>query len=333
MKISISKSLTYLALFCSIFYLQGCGDSNVEAVKGGVLFHYPDAKIGPVFEANFTNTRWTSSNKNGRNCVTFTGKISKATHEKMAKLINPKDRNLDIILTQVAPELYKNREEEVSKKFKGEIESLQKQYAESESLSEEMFHQSSELSGEKGDIERNISDKARTIEYLETQVKETKEKLDKRRIDFQRYKNTRDESYMMGYVKNAEEEHKKAVDSLKTKQEDMLKLQNSYKAWQNSEKAIKLKELSKKMEDLKSKQSSIEKKLIKLSYGQKDEIEKMKESLRAEIIGKYFWTEGDPVEIEFVVHPEANIEIKEMKGNSWNKFRLSMSDILGGIYK
>jgi len=333
MKISISKSLTYLALFCSIFYLQGCGDSNVEAVKGGVLFHYQDAKIGPVFEANFTNIRWSSSNKNGRNCVTFTGKISKATHEKMAKLINPKDRNLDIILTQVAPDLYKNREEEVSKKIQSDIDSLSKQHTELESLLEETVSQEGSLNSEKSDFERKLSEREDTTQYRESEIKRTKEKFEKRKIDFQRYKNTNDEAYMKEYLDNAEAEYKNELARMEITKGKNAQFQKEYEKWKSQDNESKIEGLRKKIEELRGKKLAIFEKILKLNSDKTDEIEKMKESLRGEIIGKYFWTEGDPVEIEFVVHPEANIEIKEMKGNSWNKFRLSMSDILDGIYK
>ena len=252
MKISISKSLTYLALFCSIFYLQGCGDSNVEAVKGGVLFHYQDAKIGPVFEANFTNIRWSSSNKNGRNCVTFTGKITKATHEKMANLLDIKNSNHDFVFMKLFPDLYKNANEKLDKQFQGEADSLKKQSDELDELILKFRNQKSKLEEEE-QTQKN-----------EIQIEELEKKIAIARND----------------------------------------------TWM---------ELNNKTVNLRERQ---EKERAKL-YG----------AIRSEIIGKYFWTEGDPVEIEFVVHPEANIEIKEMKGDSWNKFRLSMSDILDGIYK
>ena len=252
MKISISKSLTCLALLCSIFYMQGCGDSNVNTVKKAVLQSYPDAQIGPVFKANFTNIRWTSSNKNGKNCVTFTGKISKATHEKWTKLFDCKDQNLDCIFRRVFPDLYKDANEKLDKQFKGETDSLEKQSDELDELIAKLRNQKSKLEEEDQNQKNKI------------QIEELWKKIT-------------------------------------TAQNDTWTVLNN--------------------------------KTLNLRERQEKERIKIYESLRSKIIGKYLWAEGDPVEIEFVVHPEGNIEIKEMKGNSWSKFSLSMSDILDGIYK
>ncbi len=252
MKISISKSLTCLALFCSVLYLQGCGDSNVEAVKNGVLYEHRDAQIGPVFKANFTNIRWTSSNKNGKNCVIFTGKISKATHEKMAKLLDAKNPNSDFVLLQLFPDLYKDANQKLDKQFKGETDALKTQYDELDDLIAKLRNQKSKLE---------------------------------------------DENKSTGNRAKIEEIGKKIAIA-----------QND--TWTT---------LHNKSENLRERENK--------------ERTKMHEAIRTEMIGKYFWAEGDPVEIEFVVHPEGNLELKEMKCESWSKFGLTLVDVLNGIYQ
>jgi len=333
MKISISKSLTCLALFCSIFYMQGCGDSNVSAVKNGVLYGHPDAQIGPVFKANFTNIRWASSNKNGKNCVTFTGKISKATHEKLAKLLNVQDPIVIMAFTQQYPDLYKEGEVKLTQKFQAETDSLNKQVSDSEALIEEISSQESKIEQEKHDFEHTLSGRESMIKYSESEVNRTKEQLDKWRIDFQRYKNTSDEAYMKKYLENAEEEHKKAVDILNATREKTAQIQKEYKEWQARGDEAKIEGLQQKIEKAKKDKLAIFANISKMHDSQSEEKIKIEESVAAEIVAKYFWTEGDPVEIEFVVHPEGNLEVKEMKGNSWSKFGLSIADILDGIYK
>lgn len=332
MNLNVLKSITCYALLCCVFCMQGCADSNVEAVKNGVLFHYNDAKIGPVFEANFTNTSWTSSNKNGRNCVTFTGKISKATHEKMAKLLDLKDRNVDSYLMQFFPEVYKKTEAEIAKKFQDERDRLNKQYNELEELIEEVSIQESNLEREKSDFEHKFSERKDVTQYRESEIKRTKEKFEKRKIDFQRYKNTRDEAYMKKYLDEAEAEYKDALAQMKVTHGKNAKLQQEYAQWQAQGNEAKIAAVKKKNEELKNKKSALDGLFNKFEDRQIDEINKAKESLAYEIIGKY-WEEGDPVEIEFVIHPEGNLEVKEMKCESWNKFKLAISEVLAGIYK
>lgn len=61
--------------------LTGCGDSNVSLVKDGTLASYPNSTVGNAFEGTFEDCDWDAeTNAKGATIVTFTGKITPATH-------------------------------------------------------------------------------------------------------------------------------------------------------------------------------------------------------------------------------------------------------------
>eukprot|EP00831_Metopus_contortus_P018444 TRINITY_DN1786_c0_g1_i12.p2 TRINITY_DN1786_c0_g1~~TRINITY_DN1786_c0_g1_i12.p2 ORF type:complete len:254 (+),score=27.45 TRINITY_DN1786_c0_g1_i12:3017-3778(+) len=72
-----------VAIFMSLGLLAagGCSDANVELVKNGCFDNYKEATIGTILQERFDDCKWTSTKESGRTIVTFTGKISKATHD------------------------------------------------------------------------------------------------------------------------------------------------------------------------------------------------------------------------------------------------------------
>jgi hypothetical protein len=67
--------------------LSGCSDS-VSAVKSGTMEAYPQGTIGDVFTANFDDGKWVAEKKDGKEYVTFTGKISKKLHDQEYAKVN-----------------------------------------------------------------------------------------------------------------------------------------------------------------------------------------------------------------------------------------------------
>jgi hypothetical protein len=77
-----------VAIFMSLGLLAagGCSDANVELVKNGCFDSHKEVTIGTILQERFDDCKWSSGNESGRTVVTFTGKISKATHDLAAKL-------------------------------------------------------------------------------------------------------------------------------------------------------------------------------------------------------------------------------------------------------
>ncbi len=80
--------------------------------------------------------------------MTFTGKISEATHEKMANLLDIKNSNHDFVFMKLFPDLYKNANEKLDKQFQGEADSLKKQSDELDELILKFRNQKSKLEEE-----------------------------------------------------------------------------------------------------------------------------------------------------------------------------------------
>jgi hypothetical protein len=72
-------------LVFTLLILTGCSDSNVEVVKNGTMFEYPNTTVGKAFEASFANAKWESkTSEKGAITVHFRGTITQKTHDSAA---------------------------------------------------------------------------------------------------------------------------------------------------------------------------------------------------------------------------------------------------------
>ncbi|MBN2640933.1 MAG: hypothetical protein JXR78_04730 [Victivallales bacterium] len=84
MKVTKSKIVSLIGAI-SLLAAGGCSDANVEVVKNGFFSNYKEATIGTILQERFDDCKWSSSKESARTIVTFTGKISKATHDLAMK--------------------------------------------------------------------------------------------------------------------------------------------------------------------------------------------------------------------------------------------------------
>eukprot|EP00828_Plagiopyla_frontata_P012145 TRINITY_DN16866_c0_g1_i1.p2 TRINITY_DN16866_c0_g1~~TRINITY_DN16866_c0_g1_i1.p2 ORF type:complete len:171 (-),score=32.14 TRINITY_DN16866_c0_g1_i1:22-534(-) len=80
MKVTKSRIVSFIGAI-GLLAAGGCSDANVELVKNGCFDNYKEATIGTILQERFDDCKWTSTKESGRTIVTFTGKISKATHD------------------------------------------------------------------------------------------------------------------------------------------------------------------------------------------------------------------------------------------------------------
>jgi hypothetical protein len=149
-------------------FLTGCGNSNIETVKNGVLNSFPDAKIGPVFEAAFTDTNWQAVEKAGKHYVVFTGKISKNLHDKMANPLLKSQYDIDLLLMALSPGTLKKGEEQIKAKFQKEAEFVSKRGLK---LRDDIM----DMEGERGTLEMHRDALERKVKNLAKSVRRKKE--------------------------------------------------------------------------------------------------------------------------------------------------------------
>lgn len=80
----MKKLLASMVAVAAISFLSGCS-GEVSTVRDGSMPGYKKTTVGKGFEANFDDGKWTSEERGGKTYVKFTGKVSKALHDKAAK--------------------------------------------------------------------------------------------------------------------------------------------------------------------------------------------------------------------------------------------------------
>jgi len=77
-----------LLLASASLALSGCGDSPVATVKDGTIGKFSGTTVGRAFGASFSDATWSSrQTPKGEVVVSFTGKVTRVTHDAMAKSI------------------------------------------------------------------------------------------------------------------------------------------------------------------------------------------------------------------------------------------------------
>ena len=68
--------------------IMACGQSDIEAVKGGTMNEHETTTIGQAFEGSFTGCQWKEfQTEKGQRVVEFNGKVGQGLHDSMATYI------------------------------------------------------------------------------------------------------------------------------------------------------------------------------------------------------------------------------------------------------
>lgn len=77
------RKRTLFALLLALFVLAGCTGGDVSLVQDGTMNGYESTTIGKAFEASFDSPKWEAfETDKGQRVVEFTGKVTKAMHDR-----------------------------------------------------------------------------------------------------------------------------------------------------------------------------------------------------------------------------------------------------------
>ena len=83
------KHFAWLSLVLSAMVILGCGKSDLDMVKDGVLKGYDTTTVGKAFDSSFNNADWKNfKTDKGERIVEFNGKTSQRFHDSFVSWAN-----------------------------------------------------------------------------------------------------------------------------------------------------------------------------------------------------------------------------------------------------